>query len=164
MSEEVAQEPASTESHRGGLILLTGASGFIGSVLIEHLGHDFTLVGLDRPGPPDPAPPAVAIDFDLGSDEGVRRALRDVQERFGKRIASVIHLAAYYDVSGEPNPLYDKITVQGTRRLIDALQEFEVEQFIFASTMLVHQPTDRPGERISEESALSPRWLTLNRR
>ena len=30
-------------------------------------------------------------------------------------------------MTGEPNRLYDKITVQGTRRLIEGLQAFEVE-------------------------------------
>jgi nucleoside-diphosphate-sugar epimerase len=97
-------------------------------------------------------------DFDLGSEESVRTAVGEVRERFGARIASVIHLAAYYDVSGKPNPLYQKITVDGTRRLIDALQDFDVEQFVYASTMLVHRPTERPDERIDEESPIDPLW------
>ena len=43
------------------------------------------------------------------------------------RIASAIHLAAYYDLSGQPNPKYDSITVEGTRRLLRGLQKgFEV--------------------------------------
>lgn len=65
---------------------------------------------------------------------------RETPERFAARSAphpSVVHLAAYYDVSGEPN----QIRVQGTRRLIEAFQGFDVEQLIFASTMLVHRPT-----------------------
>ena len=41
-----------------------------------------------------------------------------VRERFGTRIASVIHLAAYYDFSGEPSEKYETITVQGTERLL----------------------------------------------
>src|SRR3546814_12644481 len=80
------------------------------------------------------------------SDLAVRVALDEVRARYGNRIASVIHLAAYYDISGDPNPLYDQVTVQGTRRLIDGLQSFEVEQFVFASTMLVHKPTATPDE------------------
>ena len=108
--------------------------------------------------PPAPAAPAVEIGINLASDAGVERALAEVRERFGARIASVIHLAAYYDVSGPPNPLYDEVTVRGTRRLIDALQPFEIEQFVFASTMLIHQPTDSPEKRIAEESPVAPRW------
>tara|TARA_B100001105_G_scaffold246270_2_gene229811 strand:+ start:7035 stop:7652 length:618 start_codon:yes stop_codon:yes gene_type:complete len=71
----------------------------------------------------------------------------------------VLHLAAYYDVGGEPNPLYEEVTAQGTRRLIDALQEFEVQQFVFASTMLVHRPTERPDERIDESSSVEASWV-----
>jgi nucleoside-diphosphate-sugar epimerase len=71
----------------------------------------------------------------------VKAGLNELQRRFGKRIASVVHLAAYYDISGDPNPLYERVTVEGTRRLIDALQSFQVEQFVFASTMLVYKAT-----------------------
>lgn len=140
------------------VVLLTGASGFIGSALVKRLAERYTVVGLDRAGPPEPPEPAHAVDFDLGSDEAVQAALDEVRSRFGNRIASVVHLAAYYDISGDPNPLYEQITVQGTRRLIDALQSFEVEQFIYASTMLVHKPTDRPDDRIDESSPLEGQW------
>lgn len=140
------------------IVLLTGATGFIGSALIERLAARYTVVALDRPGPPEPAQPAHAIAFDLGSDEGASKALAQVRERFGSRIASVIHLAAYYDITGEPNPLYEKVNVQGSRRLIDALQAFELEQFVYASTMLVHRPTDSPQERIAEASPIEPAW------
>ena len=42
-------------------------------------------------------------------------SLKDLRNR----IASVIHLAAYYDTTGEENPKYNAVTVQGTRRLLD---------------------------------------------
>jgi nucleoside-diphosphate-sugar epimerase/uncharacterized membrane protein len=142
----------------GDIVLITGASGFIGSALIARLAKHYTVVGLDRPGPPDPAEPAAVVDFDLSTDEAVTSALEEVRRRYGDRIASVIHLAAYYDVSGEPNPLYEKVTVEGTKRLIDGLADFEVEQFVFASTMLVHKPTASPAERITEESPIGPAW------
>jgi nucleoside-diphosphate-sugar epimerase len=46
--------------------------------------------------------------------------------------------------------------VRGTARLLHALQSFEVEQFVFASTMLVHAPT-KPGKPIDENAPLDPR-------
>src|SRR3546814_12529176 len=51
-----------------------------------------------------------------------------------------------------------EITVDGTKSLIDALQDLEVEQFVYASTMLVHRPTERPNQRIDEDSPLDPLW------
>jgi nucleoside-diphosphate-sugar epimerase len=47
--------------------------------------------------------------------------------------------------------------VHGTERLLEHLQEFQVEQFIFSSTMLVHAPTE-PGRPINEDSPIDPRW------
>lgn len=140
------------------VVLVTGSSGYLGGAIIRRLADKYTLVGLDRPGGKAPPECAVQVEVDLGSDESVREALEKVRSQFGDRIASVVHLAAYYDISGDPNPLYDKITVEGTRRLIDGLQDFKVEQFVFASTILVHQPTKLPEERITEDSPLAPSW------
>jgi nucleoside-diphosphate-sugar epimerase len=139
------------------VVLITGAEGFIGRALTQRLHEHFTVVGLDRGAPTKEGSDPV-IPVDLGSDAGVADALAAVRQRFGARIAAVVHLAAYYDISGEPNPLYDQITVQGTRRLIEGLQSFEVEQFVFASTMLVHRPTRSPDERIDETSPIEPAW------
>jgi nucleoside-diphosphate-sugar epimerase len=76
----------------------------------------------------------------------------------GGRIASVVHLAAYYDTTGEDSPKYDAVTVQGTRRLLSALKKLGTEQFIFSSTLLVHAPSPDKGVRISENSPLDPPW------
>src|SRR3546814_17463654 len=78
----------------GGVVPTTCASGCVAASLFARLGKRYTVVGLDRAGPPGPPPPAAAIDIDLGSDEAVRVALDEVRARYGNRIASVIHLAA----------------------------------------------------------------------
>src|SRR5687768_8889774 len=98
------------ESSRN-VVLVTGSSGFIGSAVVERFAEDFTVVGLDRPGLPHPPPAADCVEVDLSSQDSVRDGLRHVLRRHGDRLASVIHLAAYYDFSGEPSPLYDEITV-----------------------------------------------------
>ena len=109
-------------------------------------------------GPPVPPPVTEhVIDADLTSEESVRRALETVRERHGSRLAAVIHLAAYYDFTGEPSPLYEALTVRGTQRLLQGLRGFEVEQFVFASTMLVHAPTE-PGQPLNEDWPLEPKW------
>jgi nucleoside-diphosphate-sugar epimerase len=78
-----------------------------------------------------------------------------VRRACGDRVASVLHLAAHYDFSGEASPLYRKLTVEGTRRLLRALREFgEVEQFVFTSTLLVMEPAEGEDEVITETSPL----------
>jgi len=94
---------------------------------------------------------------DLTADDSVQRGLQHVRQMSGGRIASVIHLAAYYDFSGEPSPKYEEVTVRGTERLLRGLRSFHVEQFVFSSTMLVHAPCE-PGQRINEDWPLDPRW------
>jgi hypothetical protein len=37
----------------------------------------------------------------------MKGAFERIRIAYGERIASVIHLAAYYDLSGEPSPLYE---------------------------------------------------------
>jgi nucleoside-diphosphate-sugar epimerase len=129
-------------------VLVTGSSGRIGYPLAKRLAESFNVVGFDRRAPSHPPPSAECLYVDLSSEKSVQRGLHAIRELHGKRIASVIHLAAYYDFSGAPSPLYEKVTVEGTRRLLRLLQDFEVEQFIFSSTDLVHKPS-APGQRIN---------------
>ncbi len=138
-------------------ILITGSSGRIGYPLAKRLAESFNVVGFDRRAPSHPPPSAECLYVDLTSDESLRRGLEAIREMHGNRIVSVIHLAAYYDFSGASSPLYDEVTVRGTERLLRMLQDFEVEQFIFSSTDLVHAPS-APGKRINEDSPLQPKW------
>ena len=138
-------------------IIVTGSSGLIGSAVVERLAAAFHVAAFDRAGPPHPPPSAQCISVDLESNDSVREALERVRETSDKRIASVIHLAAYYDFSGEPSPKYEDVTVRGTERLLRGLSNFQVEQFVFSSTMLVHAPC-QPAERINEDSPMEPKW------
>lgn len=139
------------------LVLVTGAAGLIGEALIRRLAGAYRLVGTYRGEPPADRLGADWVEMDVTADDSVDAALRDVAEGHGRGIASVVHLAAYYDFKGEPSPLYQQVTVEGTRRLVRRLSDFEVEQFIFSSTMLVHRPAP-PGNEIDEESPLEGRW------
>jgi len=141
------------------IVLVTGASGRIGSAVMQRLTGRFSdVVGFDRKAPTPPPPDCVYIPVDIASDDSVREGLRILREHHGMHIAAVVHLAAYYDFLGKPSPKYDEITVKGTERLLHGLREnFEVEQFIFASTMLVHRPGE-PGVFITEDSPIGPTW------
>ncbi len=139
------------------VVIVTGSSGLIGSATAAVLSEHFAVVGFDRGGPPHPPPPVDCVSVDITSDDGVRQGMDHVRARYGSRIASVVHLAAYYDFSGAPSPQYDMVTVRGTERLLHALRGLTVEQFVFSSTMLVHAPCE-PGQRIAEDWPIDPRW------
>jgi nucleoside-diphosphate-sugar epimerase len=138
------------------VILITGASGRIGFRAAEAFSEQYQIVGFDvflaghLPG-------VEFVAVDMATDESVKEGLEHVRAAYGNKIASVIHLAAYYSFSEPQSSNYDRITVKGTQRLLKGLQEFEVGQFIFSSTMLVHRPT-LPGVKINEESPIDPTW------
>ena len=136
------------------VVLVTGAAGNIGRSLVAALTDSYTVVSIDRPGAKADCP---SVEADLTDEKSVAAAVEQVGRRFGKRIASVVHLAAYHDFTGEENPLYRAVNVDGTRHLLRALQGLEVEQFLYAGTMLVHAPC-RPGERIDENQPIAPKW------
>lgn len=137
------------------VVLITGAAGNLGAALAAGLSDRYQIVGLDLEEGRQDYP---VIATDLTSEDSVRQALDQFRRTHGARLASVIHLAAYFDFSGEDHPLYDSLNVEGTRRLLKSLQAFDVEQFIYASTMLVHAPV-RAGERLDEAQPLDPQWI-----
>ena len=115
-------------------VLITGSSGFLGQAIARRLGDRYQIIGLDLKKPRQPVAGMDTIEIDLTSKESVDAAVKEASNRAGGPIASVIHLAAYYDTTGEDDPRYDAVTVQGTRRLLDALKTVGVEQLVFSST------------------------------
>ncbi len=147
-----------TSSPTKKLLIITGSSGLIGTRLQQELSGTYQVLGLDVKPSPQPVPGTEWLECDLTQDASVNETLAQVASKYGRQIASVIHLAAYYDFSGEPSPLYDELTVQGTRRLIDGLQDFQVEQFVFSSSLLVMKPADDPDHRLTESDATQAEW------
>lgn len=140
------------------LIIVTGSSGFIGEAVCKAFVSDgYSVVGFDRPDALKPQPGVSNIPCDVTSEQSVADAVSSVLRDFAEPIASVVHLAAYYDFSGEPSPLYERVTVQGTERLLRLLRTARPEQFVFSSTMLVHAPCE-PGQHIDEGWPIEPKW------
>ncbi|MBI3117635.1 MAG: NAD(P)-dependent oxidoreductase [Candidatus Hydrogenedentes bacterium] len=141
-------------------VLITGSTGLIGTRLQQALKDYYRLIGLDVTPPKKPVPGVDFISCDLTDDANVKHALHEVKTLTEGRLASVAHLAAYYDFAGDPSPLYEQLTVQGTRRLVRGLQdiEMEVEQLVFSSSLLVMQPAEEEQGPITEVSPTSAAW------
>lgn len=136
------------------VVVITGISGNIGTRLRQALSDRYQVVGLD-----------LKVDegdrhqfaCDLTDEGSIHDALQQIGDEYGKQWAAVIHLAAYFDFSGEDNPLYKEVNEEGTRKLLNALQSFDVQRFLYSSTMLVHAPAVS-GQKVSEDSPLKPGW------
>ena len=139
------------------VVLVTGSAGRIGANVCRRLGKKYPIVGFELLKAIYASEQEELVPIDLSSDESVKQAFDHIRHFYGTKVASVIHLAAYYSFSEKHSDKYDQITVRGTERLLNALQDFEVEQFIFTSTMLVHTPT-KPGVVITEKSPVIPKW------
>lgn len=144
-----------------GCVIVTGSSGLLGRSVCERLANrGYQVFGFDRVGPPEPPkslPNVHDIECDVTDYASVRGATEKAHRMSSGKLASCVHAAAYYDFSGEDSPLYEKVTINGTDRLLNALQDFEVEQFIFTSTMLVHRPCE-VGSHLREDDPLEAKW------
>lgn len=141
-------------------VLITGVGGLLGTRIAESLYTAYRLIGIDRRE--DDNLPTHAeyayLPVDLTDDGDTAKVLAEIRSRTGGRLASVIHLAAYYDFAGQPSSMYDRLTVQGTRRLLRELTTFErVGQFVFSSSLLVMKPNNAPG-KIDENSPVEGKW------
>lgn len=136
------------------LVLVTGATGNIGGSLCDALERDYRVVGLDKD---EEEGEREVVTFDITNEASVRAAIGRIADEHGRKVAAVVHLVAFFDFSGRPNPLYEEVNELGTRNLLKALDQMEVERLVYTSTMLVHEPTE-PGARISEETPFDPRW------
>lgn len=153
----IQSEGSRAEKNKKEVIVITGSSGLIGTRLIDRLSDDYQIVGMDKKGNPFPPKEAEFIYFDITKKDSIRAAMERIRHAYGEKIAAVIHLAAYYDFSGEPSPLYEEVTEKGTRKFLELLQDYDVEQFVFSSTNLVYKPTE-PGEKIDEDAPVESNW------
>ena len=138
-------------------LMITGASGRLGAALALHLRDRYRVVAFDRAGPSLPPEGVETINLDLSTDEGVQAAFGAFRDRHGDRVASVLHFAAYYDFTGDDDPRYEQVNVEGSARLIRGLRKSGLRsgQFVYASSMVVHAPGE-PGRPITEASPTGP--------
>lgn len=140
-------------AEKDGVLLITGVSGTLGTRLEQALGDRYTVVGVDL----HCGDSANCYPIDITSRDAIDETFDKIEQEHGTSIVSVVHLAAYFDFTGEPSPMYESVNIEGTRRLLEALDRFDVDQFVYTSTMLVHAPT-KPGVPITEESPLGAKW------
>jgi nucleoside-diphosphate-sugar epimerase len=119
-------------------IVITGASGNIGTALVERLsagGHE--LVGIAR-RPPEPGPKLASLvewhSADLAEPESTRVLARAVQHA-----DAVVHLAWGFQPSHRLD-LLEALAIGGTRRVLDAVAGVGVPHLVHMSSVGAYSP------------------------
>jgi len=133
------------------VVLVTGASGFIGRHLVPMLEREGWDVRC-----------AVRTASGLGNEVVIDSmdASTDWQAAL-EGIDAVIHLAARVHYRQEENAaeIYRQVNVDGTLRLASSAAKAGVRHFIFISTVLVHGRSNQGRPPFRETDALTPRGL-----
>lgn len=116
-------------------VAVTGGAGFIGSHLVEELLEDHEVKVLDNfsSGKKENIPEeASLVEIDVKDRENCVEALKDVD--------TVFHLAANPAVNTFPDDMDRDFeeNLEGTKSVLDACVENDIENFVFASSSVVY--------------------------
>ncbi len=135
------------------IIVVTGASGFIGRHFIKQFYNNFYIYAIARRTQRE-----VHINehkninwirLDIGDRLKVQRTMEEISARGGADF--ILHLAGFYDFSNEQNPEYERANINGTRHILENAHKLNIKRFIFTSSLTV---TDfhKNGKFINEQS------------
>jgi UDP-glucose 4-epimerase len=133
------------------LVLVTGASGFVGGHLVPSLEQQGWAVRRAVRSPSGEGDEVVIGS--LGPSTDWQAALADVD--------AVVHLAARVHHRHEEHAvkIYRDVNIDGTLHLARCAASCSVNQFIFLSTVLVHGRSNNGRAPFNENDVLTPRGL-----
>ena len=133
------------------VVLVTGAAGFAGSHLLEHLAGSGDLVGWSRSDPaPAVAPLARWQRVDILDGDRVYDALRALRPRAIFHCAGLSHVAESWTDTAAPLAA----NVLGTHRILDAVDRLGYAcRILVTGSSQVYAPSSEP---ITEDDAIAP--------
>jgi threonine 3-dehydrogenase len=140
-------------------VLITGGSGFIGSLLVRELlnkGRKVVVFDIQTPGYPISGghPNVFYQKGDITNLPEVLNVVRD------HRIDHIFHLAAMLSLPSEMNPWASiNVNAIGTYHVLEAARLFNVDQVVFMSSVAVYLNSLDPDTVVTEETALRPRVM-----
>lgn len=117
-------------------ILVTGATGFVGSRLVPALAAEHDVIALVRRRPPSALGSATLLEADL-NDPGLDAALP-------AGVDVIVHLAQAYLAFPEHADEIFAVNAASTQRLADWGRRSGVRRFLLASSGSVYAPAPRP--------------------
>jgi UDP-glucose 4-epimerase len=131
-------------------ILVTGASGFVGGLLVRRLldaGFALNLAGRAEKTPAHQGESRYFAVGEIGSNTDWRAALQGCE--------TVVHLAAQVPLPGIPDEAFDEVNDRGTARLVEQCAASEAKLLVLMSS--VFAVTDNSAEApIDEQTQPNP--------
>ncbi len=137
------------------VIVLSGASGFIGSEVLNSLKEEYYFYALARRSQKAagiPVHPNILwIRVDIANEPEIDKVFTEIVSNGGADY--FIHLAGFYDFENKPNPEYTRTNVVGTRIVLQAAVKLNLKRFVFASSLATIKFFD--SERLINEHSIS---------
>ncbi len=135
-------------------IIITGASGFIGSNFLDYVKDRYRIHAIARRSQSDAGVPSHKNikwhQVNISNWTSVKLLTDKIRNDGGADF--IYHLAGYYDFSLKDNPEYELTNVEGTRNILVMAKELYVRRFIFASSLAICKFFYYEG-KITERSA-----------
>jgi nucleoside-diphosphate-sugar epimerase len=133
---------------------LTGATGFLGGVLARQLrqaGHEVNASIRD----PKKASELQSLGVnlfpgDVTDKESMRQAMQGVD--------GVFHVAGWYKIGAWDKTPGEKVNVQGTRNVLELMQELRIPKGVYTSTLAIN--SDTHGKLVDESYRFTGKHLT----
>jgi len=144
-SEQLKQTEASLEQidPSKGAVLVTGGTGFLGRILVHELrskGWSVRVIARRMPSYWSRVP---GVEYVVGDISG------ELPVEFFKDITSIVHLAA--ETAGGKLE-HERNTIGATRNMIEACNNYKIQNFINISSIAVLKPSTKLGGPLSEDS------------
>jgi nucleoside-diphosphate-sugar epimerase len=118
-------------------IVITGASGFIGSYFIDYIKEEFKIFAIARRSRKEANIPYHPNLYWLQCDISNWATINEAAEYINKQGGAdfIVHLAAFYDFTYKDNPAYKVVNVEGTKNLLEFAIKIGAKRFIFSSSL-----------------------------
>lgn len=135
------------------ILVVTGASGFIGRYVLESFKYDFYIYALARR-----AQKVAGVEshenihwmrLDIADESMVKQTFAQIAAAGGADF--VLHLAGYYDFTNKNDPEYERTNVNGTALILKYAQDLRIKRFIFSSSLTVSK-FGKNGPVLNEKS------------
>jgi nucleoside-diphosphate-sugar epimerase len=118
-------------------LIITGASGFVGRHLLAVLKENYRIFALARRSQREcgaPFHPNIAwMQVDIRDRDVVAATFREIASAGGAQF--LVHLAAFYDFTGQNRAEYRLTNVDGTRHVLEAAVPLGLKRLFFASSV-----------------------------